>query len=462
MPKEDLKKLKALIIGKSIKPCVTKALEESSFDFNFSADLESAMHELSQSKFDLIVCDYQLCKANITQLFEKLHSAIPEPAVFALGEFDSSQMLELIKQGFADCLDINTDAQELKFFIMKALAQKQVKRVDTTSRRYSFSNIIAQSQSMKELFETVKRLADFNTTVLIQGESGTGKELLAKAIHQNSPRQGKPFIAINCGAIPENLMETELFGHKKGAFTDASRDKKGLFEEASGGTLFLDEIGEMSLHLQVKLLRALQEQQIRRVGDEELIKIDVRVIAATLRDLEKDVKNGRFREDLYYRLNVVSLPILPLRDRPDDIPVLVKHFVKKHSKRLGLSPKKVDAKALKQLMQYRWRGNVRELENCIERALVLAESDEIDCSALPEHILEAKNETGVAEQLKLADDNLSIKQHTRSLESELIKRALEHTKGNRTHAAKVLEISHRALLYKLKEYGLSDYSKKQA
>ena len=254
---------------------------------------------------------------------------------------------------------------------------------------------------MKSVFDTVKRLASFNTTVLVVGESGTGKELLARAIHHNSPRRGKSFIAINCGAIPEALMESELFGHKKGSFTDATRDKKGLFEEADGGTIFLDEIGEMPLHLQVKLLRALQEQQIRRVGDEEAIDIDVRVVAATLRDLEKDVKEGRFRDDLYYRLNVVNIELPALRERPEDIPILIDHFLKKLNKRLGIEIKDVDPNAMKALMNYRWRGNVRELENCIERSMVLTDSGKIDLDSLPDTILEQSSKEMCSDMLML-------------------------------------------------------------
>jgi two-component system response regulator AtoC len=291
--------------------------------------------------------------------------------------------------------------------------------------------------------------------VLITGESGTGKELLAKAIHHNSPRRGKPFVAINCGAIPENLIESELFGHKKGSFTDATRDKKGLFEEANGGTIFLDEIGELPIHLQVKLLRTLQEQEIRRVGDEQPIALDVRVIAATLRNLEDDVAQGRFRDDLFYRLHVVSIHIPPLRERPEDIPVLVDHFMAKHNKRLGLAISKIYPEAMRCLVSAPWRGNVRELENCIERALVLTDSDGIDVESLAPQVRES-GAAGLAESPlpPFDESNLSIKERTRVLEIDLITRALKKTRGNRTHAAKILEISHRALLYKLKEYGL--------
>lgn len=324
-------------------------------------------------------------------------------------------------------------------------------------QRPRFPNIVAASQIMQDIFDTVMRLAPFSTTVLITGESGTGKELLARAIHDYSPRKDKPFVAINCGAIPENLIESELFGHKKGAFTDATRDKKGLFEEANGGTIFLDEIGELPLHLQVKLLRALQEQQIRRVGDEEIISIDVRVVAATLRDLEEDVENGRFRDDLYYRLNVVSLHIPPLRERREDIPVLVEYLVKKHSKKLNLPLKVVSQEASTCLSNHYWKGNVRELENCLERALVLGETAELALEDLPDAVKQAtqQSEDSLNFSDTVDDNNLSIKQRTRALEMALILRALKKTKGNRTHAAKVLEISHRALLYKLKEYGLT-------
>jgi len=290
--------------------------------------------------------------------------------------------------------------------------------------------------------------------VLITGESGTGKELMARAIHESSPRRGKSFIAINCGAIPETLIESELFGHKKGAFTDASRDKKGLFEEASGGTLFLDEIGELPLHLQVKLLRSLQEQTIRRVGDEHDIPIDVRVISATLRNLEEEVKHGRFREDLFYRLNVVSIHLPPLRERTEDIPVLVEHFVRKHAKRLGIPEKRVPPTVLKTLLNYSWPGNARELENCLERALVLSSGDELEMASLPRHIGEPNASRGDSLSPAAQMNTLSIKERTVALETDLIRRALAETKGNRTHAAKILEISHRTLLYKLKEYGL--------
>jgi two-component system response regulator AtoC len=306
---------------------------------------------------------------------------------------------------------------------------------------------------MLEIFETIKKISDYRTTVLLYGESGTGKELIARAIHHSSIRKNKRFVAINCGAIPENLLESELFGHKRGAFTDATRDKKGLLEEADGGTILLDEIGELPVHLQVKLLRVLQENEIRPVGDTRSIPIDVRVIAATLRNLENDVIDGRFRDDLYYRLNVITLKIPPLRERKEDIPLLVNYFIKKNQEKLGLSVYGATKDAIAALIEHDWPGNIRELENCIERSMILTEGEEISVASLPKIVRGAADSTP-SPQL-LPDDELSIKQHTKVLEEALIRKALEKTKGNRTHAAKLLEISHRTLLYKLKEYELS-------
>ena len=288
--------------------------------------------------------------------------------------------------------------------------------------------------------------------MLLSGESGTGKELIARALHYNSPRADRPFVAINCGAITETLLESELFGHVKGAFTDANRDKPGMFQEADGGTLFLDEIGELPLSLQVKLLRVIQEGEIRRVGDVRDIKVDVRLVAATVRDLGLESTEGRFREDLYYRLNVLPIHMPPLRDRREDIPLLVIHFVRECNKRLNREVTGLSAEALKVLMDYGWPGNVRELENAIEHSMILCEEDTVEVATLPTKIRESKDPIRVA----LASDELSIKKMTRLVEEELIRRALQQTAGNRTRASRLLEISHRALLYKIKDYDLAD------
>jgi two-component system response regulator AtoC len=425
-----------------------------------ASSAEDALRLASTNPYDLILSDLKLPGLSGLDLLKEIGRRIPVILMTAYG--DAHIATQAAHLGAYDYIAKPILADELIFKLRRFEEFERIKRENSTlketiSERYSFNKIIARSDAFKAVFDTVKRLSQFATTVMITGESGTGKELLARAIHENSPRRGKPFVAINCGAIPENLMESELFGHKKGAFTDASRDKKGLFEEASGGTLFLDEIGELPLHLQVKLLRALQEQSIRRVGDEHLISIDVRVISATLRNLEQDAQLGRFREDLLYRLNVVSLHLPPLRERPEDIPILVEHFLEKHAKRLGIPAKKVPPEILKLLLSQTWRGNARELENCMERALVLSQSDEIERDTLPEYILASprvERSGGVSKDEDEAGDNLSIKQRTRELEIRLIKGALSKTNGNRTHAARILEISHRALLYKLKEYGL--------
>jgi two-component system response regulator AtoC len=305
---------------------------------------------------------------------------------------------------------------------------------------------------MQALLRTLRKVSAYHTTVLITGESGTGKELVARAIHRDSPRAGGPFVAVNCGAIPESLLESELFGHQRGAFTDAHRDRRGLFEEASGGTLFLDEIGEMPLAPQVKLLRVLQEQIVRPIGEVQDRKVDVRVVAATIRDLHKEVGEGRFREDLFYRLNVVHVVLPPLRERREDLVPLVEHFIRRANARLGIGIESISADAMKLITEYAWPGNVRELENTVERAMVLSEGRLIESSSLPDRVRMRKDP--VRRILDLGE--LSIKKTVRVVEEELIRRALQETRGNRTSAAKSLEISQRALLYKMKAYGIRD------
>lgn len=345
-----------------------------------------------------------------------------------------------------------SDLRILALRVAQRNHRRSEERIVTGGSREHF---VAVSPQMKEITSLVDRLSRFSTTVMIYGESGTGKEVIARMLHDGSPRAESSFVAVNCGAIPEGLVESELFGHKRGAFTDASRDKPGLFAEASGGTLFLDEIGELPLTIQAKLLRALQENKIRPVGGDAEVPVDVRVIAATLKDLQQEVAEGMFREDLFYRLNVVTLHLPPLRERPDDIPALADFFLKKHRKRHRLKVKGFSSEAMERLKRYPWRGNVRELENCIERGLVLTDGDIIDIDSLPPSIRVLSSDDDEAGTF-ISQEEISIKKVSREIEVTLIQRALERTNGNRTQAAKLLEISHRALLYKIKEYGIGD------
>ncbi|MCH2110682.1 MAG: sigma-54 dependent transcriptional regulator, partial [Polyangiaceae bacterium] len=316
----------------------------------------------------------------------------------------------------------------------------------------TFESILARSANMQKIFRTISKISDFKTTVLVSGESGVGKELVARALHQRSSRRGGPFIAVNCGAIPDNLLESELFGHKRGAFTDAISDRQGLFESANGGTLFLDEIVELPLGLQVKLLRVLEDEKIRRVGESRDIQVDVRIIAATHRDLQAETEAGRFREDLFYRLNVLQIAVPPLRERREDIPLLLEHFIDRNNLRLGTNIQGVTSEARRLLYEYSWPGNVRELENTVERAMVLCEKQQIAMQDLTERIREARDPI----KLHLASGELSVKKTTRFMEEVLIRRALKKTNGNRTRAAELLEISHRALLYKIKDYQIDE------
>ncbi|OVE79914.1 hypothetical protein BVY02_01910 [bacterium J17] len=434
-------------------------LEEANYDVEIADNASQAIRLTNAKNFDFIISEVELDdQSGLAFLSTIRERACPSIVVLSSSKLDPATSLDAIQHGAIDCLLGEPSAEQVLLCLKKA-KELQIASLSGPSKRsesakrYSFDNIVAATPNMMEVFETIKKIVDYKTTVMLYGESGTGKELVARAIHYNSNRKNKRFVAINCGAIPENLLESELFGHKKGAFTDATKDKKGLFEEANGGTILLDEIGELPLHLQVKLLRVLQENEIRPVGGGRVVPINVRVLAATLRDLESDVVEGRFRDDLFYRLNVISMKIPALRERKDDIPILVNYFINRNREKLGLPVTGIEDSALKVLMAHHWPGNVRELENCVERAMILTDGDKINKSSLPRTVTKKKaNDSSV----EFSDDDLSIKSHTRSLEQKLIVKALEKTAGNRTHAAKLLEISHRTLLYKLKEYGLNE------
>jgi len=373
----------------------------------------------------------------------------------AYGTVDTA--VEAMKIGAYDYVSKPFNADEIVLTIKKAeererLREENVRLKEEVWRDYDLEKIVTKSQAMRKIFDLIKKVARYKSSVLITGESGTGKELVARAIHYNSDRKDKPLISINCGAIPENLLESELFGHVKGAFTDAVRTKKGLFEMAHQGTMFLDEVGELPQSLQVKLLRVLQDGEIRRVGDTTSSQVDVSLIAATGKDLAAELKNNRFREDLYYRLNVLPIHLPPLRERKEDIPPLVEHFIALYNKKLGLRIKGASKETMERFIQYSWPGNVRELENIIERAMILAEKDTINAEIL---LTPMQRDHGSGP----IPSGLSIKKNAREMEIRLIKEALEKTRGNRLRAARVLEISHKTLLYKLKDYGLEDYGK---
>jgi two-component system response regulator AtoC len=376
----------------------------------------------------------------------------------AYGTTDTA--IEAMKEGAYDYISKPFKPDEVVLVLLKAEERERLKRENERlrtelTRAFRLDSLVGASVPMQEIGRQLRKVAAVKTTVLVTGESGTGKELVARALHDHSPRASMPFVAVNCGAIPSELMESELFGHVRGAFTDAVRNKKGLFSEADGGTIFLDEVGELPLPLQVKLLRVLQEEEIRRVGDNRSEKVDVRVIAATVRDLPQQVAKGLFREDLFYRLNVVNLRLPPLRERKGDLEPLAAHFIAKYNLRLNRRIAGIAPDALQLMADYAWPGNVRELENAIERAMVLCEGDTITVEGLPELMVTPKASGGPAEPgASAAGSDLSIKKASRALEEDLIRRALQKTRGNRTRAAELLEISHRALLYKVKEFGI--------
>ncbi|RMD84099.1 MAG: sigma-54-dependent Fis family transcriptional regulator [Candidatus Dadabacteria bacterium] len=464
---EELR-LSVLVIedDETLRETLEEALSYEGYNVTSLAKGEDGLSLLEKTHFDIVLCDLKLPGINGMEFIDLSRELNTEPTIILMTAYgDKKTAINALRRGAYDYLAKPFDIDELILTLKKVEEREKLRAENRTLKGLShsqgkFSNIIGESKPMQDIFEKVRRIAPFKTTILITGESGTGKELLANAIHRNSPRAGKPMVTVNCGAIPENLIESELFGHKMGAFTDAIRDRKGLLEEANGGTVFLDEIGELPLHLQVKLLRVLQESKLRRVGEEQLREIDIRVLAATHKDLEKEVAAGRFREDLYYRLNVVQICIPALRNRPEDIPALVRHFIKKYNRKLGTKIRDISPEVKKCFMKYPWKGNIRELENCIERGIILANSDVIDLDAIPEKISAYHSGSRAIETSLGRDigdkDSLSIKERVRELETNLILKALERTGGNRTHAAKLLEISHRTLLYKLKEYGLTE------
>ncbi|MCO4761470.1 MAG: sigma-54-dependent Fis family transcriptional regulator [Myxococcales bacterium] len=427
---------------------------------------ESALELLRGKSPDLMLVDVHMPHMTGLELVQRLsqEDRLPPTIVMsAYGQLDTA--LQAVRCGAVDFLSKPFRLPEVELKVELALEKA---RLDGSPRRASgerpavrpeaqspevFHNMIGRSAVMHELFTKIERVARFSSTVLIHGESGTGKELVARALHRASPRRGQPFVAVNCGAIPGNLLESELFGHVRGAFTDATADRQGLFEQADGGTLFLDEIVDLPLHLQVKLLRVLQEGEVRPVGANRPVPVDVRVLGASAVSARERVSQGRFREDLFYRLSVIDLQVPALRDRVQDIPLLVQFIVSRANERLGTDVTGVHPHAMARLMAYGWPGNVRELQNAIEQACVMSETPEIRAEGLASQIGAAPEpERPATAELTLPADSLSIPRAVQATERALIEAALSRTGGNRTHAALLLEISQRSLLTKIARY----------
>jgi len=390
----------------------------------------------------------------------------PETVVIVMtGDDKTETPLRAVEEGAYDYFHKPIDLRELRIIINRALERQRIERENARLRReiesrYSFSQLIGGSDPMQDVFVAIRRVADSNVTVILRGESGTGKELVAKAIHYNSPRRVGPFVSVNCGALPEGLIEAELFGHEKGAFTGAERKVEGRFERAQGGTLFLDEIGSLGLPLQSKLLRVLEERQITRLGGNSAVKVDLRLISATNENLEEAIETGRFREDLYYRLNVVPISLPPLRDRREDIPLLVDHFSRRFSEEHNIKPKRFAAETLHFLMDYHWKGNVRELENLIQRLILMTDDEIITASHLPSHILNHSAFRPTAEHpherlLELFPEaGLSLDREVGRYEYNLVCAALKRASGVKVKAAELLGLNKDRMKYLCKKYDL--------
>jgi two-component system response regulator AtoC len=440
----------------NLRHMLSVMLARQGYRVDLAENGEEGLNSLMNNVYDYILCDIRMPEMDgKTFLLRALEEHVTAPIIMMSAYGTVETAVECMKRGAYDFISKPFKKDEIVIVLKKAEERERLKEENSHLRevvadRFSYGGILSRNDRMQEIFGQIRKVADLKTTILVLGESGTGKELVARALHQNGRRSQKPFVAVNCGAIPENLLESEMFGHVRGAFTGASVDKAGLFEQADGGTLFLDEIGEMPLSLQVKLLRVLQEGEIRRVGDSASRKVDVRVISATSRDLSVDAAAGRFREDLYFRLNVFSLQLPPLRERVEDIPLLAEYFLRRYGSGNESQPLRIEPDAMRCLMAHRWPGNIRELENIVERVCILCEDGRITSSCLPPTVRlfdgDRPGDSG-------SDENLSIKKAEDTIERELIRKALARTGGNRTQAAKLLEISHRSLLYKLKEYG---------
>ena len=453
------KRLLVIEDEENMRHMLTALLKKSGYLVDTAPDGSKGLKMVDQTLYDYILCDLRMPKVGGMEFLKSARDKLWETTVIimsAYGTIDTA--IEAMKLGAYDYISKPFKSDEVLLTLKKAEERESLKRenrwlkerIRKIQDNYSFGTMVAKSKTMQSVFMLSEKAARYSTTVLITGESGTGKELVARAIHFTGDRSETPIVTVDCGGIPENLLESELFGHIKGAFTGADRNKKGLFEEADGGTIFLDEIGELPLALQVKILRVLQENEIRPLGESKTKRIDARVIAATSRILENDVKKGDFREDLFYRLNVLHIKLPPLRERYEDIPLLCQHFIDKFNIRLAKDIRGIAPAAMSLLLKHQWPGNVRELENVIERAAVLSEEIILQPDNFPiEPVLPSESESldGIVE-------GYSLKTAQKNLEKNLITRALEATGGNRTKAARLLEISHPSLLSKIKIYNI--------
>jgi DNA-binding NtrC family response regulator len=445
----------------NLRKVLAAMLRREGYEVLTAADGAEALDLMAKTPIDVVLTDLRMPRIDGMELLRRIlaeYRGTPVVMLTAHGTVDTA--VTAMKLGAFDYLSKPYDQEELQIIIRKAATAADLSVEEPEGEPEGRFGMIGASPSLEDVFRTIEKVAGSPSTVLIYGESGTGKELIAEALHNNSPRADKPFIKINCAAIPRDLIESELFGYEKGAFTGAVSSKPGRFELADQGTLFLDEIGTIPLEMQVKLLRAIQEQTFERVGGVSTIRVDVRLIAATNSNLKAEAEAGRFREDLYYRLNVVPMTLPPLRERTEDIPALVTHFLRKYNKRLNRNVERVTDEALASLGRYQWPGNIRELENVMERAVLFAEGGIVTVDELPDAIREPES-TSKPPQTASAKAPIGplkeiVRQHTESLEKDLITRALEETGGNVTKAARRLEISRKSLQNKMKELGLRD------
>lgn len=441
----------------SLRDFLSIVFEEEGWRVETAGSLAEARSALAKHEPDIILCDLMLPDGSGIDLVREVKAATPSVAVVMITAHTSTKSaVEALKAGAFDYIAKPFDIDELKIIVRNAAERKELEDENIHLRtaleeRFTFSNIIGRSARMQEIFSIVQRIAKTTSTVLISGDSGTGKELIARAIHYNSGRRGK-FVSINCGALPETLLESELFGHERGAFTGAIREKKGLFTEADRGTIFLDEIGETSTAMQIKLLRVLQDHVVRRVGSNSETQVEVRVIAATNRDLAESIRAGTFREDLFYRINVIPIALPPLRQRREDIALLVEHFIAKYSKSMGVPQKRISSDAMRLIEKYHWPGNVRELENVIERMIALEASDVLTTKSLPEHVLLGGSMPDVT--FDLPADGISLVDHLEGIGKIFMLKALERTGGVQTQAAELLRMSFRSFRYYAKKYDL--------